>query len=66
MKKIAEFGRIREWPSAPIPWEADVESARYTMSDMLQKILNDGMPVEDAQAWAQQQMMDSYNKLMKA
>jgi ABC-type glycerol-3-phosphate transport system substrate-binding protein len=66
LKKIAEYGRIREWPAAPTPWETDVENARYTMSDMLQKILNDGMSIEDAQAWAQQQMMDSYNKLTKA
>jgi hypothetical protein len=36
------------------------------LSDMIQKIINDGMAIEDAQGWAQQQMMDSYNKLVKA
>ena len=66
LKKIAEYGRIREWPSAPVPWQADVQDARYVLSDMIQKIINDNMAIEDAQAWAQQQMMDSYNKLMKA
>ena len=47
-------------------WLADVQDARYVLSDMMQKIINDNMPIEDAQAWAQTQMMDSYNKLMKA
>ena len=32
---------------------------------MIQKIINDNMPIEDAQAWAQIQMMDSYNKFAK-
>ncbi|MDQ3810006.1 MAG: ABC transporter substrate-binding protein [Chloroflexota bacterium] len=63
LKRIAEFGRTREWPSAPIPWLADVQDARYTLSDMMQKIINENMAIEDAQAWAQQQMMDSYSKL---
>jgi ABC-type glycerol-3-phosphate transport system substrate-binding protein len=66
LKKIAEFGRIREWPSAPVAWLADVQDARYVLSDMMQKIINDNMPIEEAQAWAQTQMMDSYNKLGKA
>jgi ABC-type glycerol-3-phosphate transport system substrate-binding protein len=65
LKKIAEFGRIREFPSAPVPWLADVQDARYVVSDMMSKIINDNMAVEDAQKWAQDQMMDSYNKLMK-
>jgi len=42
-----------------------VTDARYVMSDMMSKIVNDNMAIEDAQAWAQEQMMDSYNKLMK-
>jgi ABC-type glycerol-3-phosphate transport system substrate-binding protein len=66
MKKIAEAGRIREWPAPPQQWLADVQSARYTLSNMLQKIINDKMPIEDAQAWAQQDMMDAYNKTKKA
>jgi hypothetical protein len=66
LKRIAEFGRIREYPSSPVPWLADVQDARFVMSDMVQKVINDGMAIEDAQAWAQTQMMDSYNKLMKA
>ncbi len=66
MKKIAEFGRIRDYPAAPTAWLADVTDARYVLSDMIQKVINDNMPIEDAQAWAQQQMMDSYTKTMKA
>ena len=66
MKKIAEFGRIREYPAAPVAWLADVTDARYVLSDMMQKIINDNMQIEEAQAWAQTQMMDSYNKLTKA
>lgn len=65
MKKIAEVGRIREWPATPQAWMLDVQDAKYTLSDMVQKIINDKMPVEDAQAWAQTQMMDSYTKLAK-
>ncbi|HLH72510.1 MAG TPA: hypothetical protein VKX96_04430 [Chloroflexota bacterium] len=66
VKSIAEVGRIREWPAPPQPWETDVENARYVLSDMLhQKIIGQNMPIEDAQDWAQQQMMDSYNKLVK-
>ena len=66
LKKIAEAGRIREWPAPPQQWLADVQSARYTLSNMLQKIINDKMAIEDAQAWAQQDMMDAYNKTKKA
>ena len=66
LKKIAEYGRIREWPAAPVAWLADVQDARYVLSDMIQKVINDNMPIEDAQGWAQQQMMDSYKKIMKA
>jgi hypothetical protein len=65
MKKIAEVGRIREWPATPQAWLLDVQDAKYTLSDMVQKIINDKMPIEDAQAWAQTQMMDSYTKLAK-
>jgi ABC-type glycerol-3-phosphate transport system substrate-binding protein len=66
LKKIAEAGRIREWPAPPQQWLSDVQSARYTMSNMLQKVINDKMSIEDAQAWAQQDMMDAYNKTKKA
>jgi len=66
MKSIAEVGRIREWPSAPQPWLADVTDAKYVLSDMLHvKILSENMSIEQAQDWAQQQMMDSFNKLVK-
>jgi hypothetical protein len=65
MKKIAEVGRIREWPSSPQAWLLDVQDAKYTLSDMVQKIINDKMPIEEAQGWAQKEMMDSYNKLAK-
>ena len=66
LKKIAEGGRIREWPAAPQEWLADVQDARFTLSDMMQKIINDKMPVEEAQAWAQKDMMDAYSKTNKA
>ncbi len=66
LKSIAEVGRIREWPAPPQPWLADVTDARYVLTDMLhQKIISGGMSIEQAQDWAQQQMMDSYNKLVK-
>jgi ABC-type glycerol-3-phosphate transport system substrate-binding protein len=65
LKKIAEFGRIREFPAAPVPWLSDVTDARYVVSDMMSKIINDNMATEDAMNWAQQQMMDSYTKLSK-
>lgn len=66
LKKIAEGGRIREWPAPTQQWTADITDARYTLSNMLQKIINDKMPVEEAQAWAQADMMDAYNKTKKA
>ena len=64
MRSIAEVGRIREWPAPPQPWLADVTDARFTLSDMLQKIFN-GESVEKAQEWAQADMMESYNKFVK-
>jgi ABC-type glycerol-3-phosphate transport system substrate-binding protein len=66
LRKIAEGGRIREWPAAPQQWIPDITDARYTLSNMLQKIINDKMSIEDAQAWAQADMMDAYNKTKKA
>jgi ABC-type glycerol-3-phosphate transport system substrate-binding protein len=65
MRKIAENGRIREWPAAPQAWIPDVTDARYTLSDMMSKICKDGMKIEDAQEAAQTDMMDSYNKTTK-
>jgi ABC-type glycerol-3-phosphate transport system substrate-binding protein len=44
LKKIADGGRIREWPATPQTWLADITDARYTLSDMMQKIINDKMP----------------------
>jgi hypothetical protein len=64
MRAIADVGRIREFPAPPQPWLADVTDARFTLSDMLQKIFN-GEPVEKAQEWAQADMMESYNKFVK-
>jgi ABC-type glycerol-3-phosphate transport system substrate-binding protein len=66
LKKIAEGGRIREWPAAPQDWLADVTDSRYTLSDMMQKIINDKMPIDAAQEWAQKDMMDAYKKAKKA
>jgi ABC-type glycerol-3-phosphate transport system substrate-binding protein len=66
MKKIAENGRIREWPASPQPWIPDVTDSKYTLSDMLNKVLNEGMKIEDAQEWAQKEMMEVYEKTKKA
>jgi hypothetical protein len=66
LKSIADVGRIREWPASPQPWLADVTDAKYVLSDMFHiKILTENMSIEQAQDWAQQQMMASYNKLVK-
>jgi ABC-type glycerol-3-phosphate transport system substrate-binding protein len=63
MKRIAEVGRTpRSWPAPAQGWLSDVTDAKYTLSDMMNKILNENMKIEDAQAWAQKEMMDSYNK----
>src|SRR5437870_1304866 len=40
MRKIAEVGRIREWPASPQPWLSDVTDAKYTLSDMVQKFID--------------------------
>src|SRR6266542_221663 len=65
MRGIAENGRVRNWPAPQQSWLADVTDARYTLSDMMNKIINENMPIEDAQDWAQKELMDSYNKLTK-
>jgi ABC-type glycerol-3-phosphate transport system substrate-binding protein len=65
MKEIANSGRVRNWPAPPQPWLSDVTDAKYTLSDMIQKIANDNMPIEKAQEWAQGEMTDSYNKFTK-
>jgi hypothetical protein len=65
MRVIAENGRIREWPAPPQPWLPDVQQARFSLSDMLNRILNDGMKIEDSQEIAQKDMMESYTKLVK-
>ena len=44
---------------------ADIQEARFTLSDMMNKIVNESMKIEDAQEWAQKEMMDSYDKLVK-
>ena len=48
MKKIAENGRVRNWPSPAMAWITDVQDARLTISDMLNKVLNEGMNVVEA------------------
>ncbi|MFN8632855.1 MAG: ABC transporter substrate-binding protein [Chloroflexota bacterium] len=65
MRKIAENGRIREWPAPPQPWIPDVQQARFTLSDMMNKVLEQGVPIEDAQAWAQKDLMESYTRMVK-
>jgi ABC-type glycerol-3-phosphate transport system substrate-binding protein len=64
MRTIADVGRNREYPAPPQPWLADVTDARFTLSDMLQKIFN-GEAIEKAQEWAQADMMESYGKFVK-
>lgn len=65
LKNIATVGRVRNWPAPPQPWLTDVTDAKYVLSDMMNKILNQNMAIEDAQAAAQKDMMDSYNKFVK-
>jgi ABC-type glycerol-3-phosphate transport system substrate-binding protein len=65
MRVMAENSRVREWPAPQQPWLADVLQARFTLSDMMNKVLNEKMKIEDAQAWAQKEMMDSYTRLVK-
>jgi ABC-type glycerol-3-phosphate transport system substrate-binding protein len=65
MRKIAENGRVRNWPAPAQAWLDDVTDAKYTLSDMMSKILKDGMSIEDAQNWAQGEMMDAYDKAQK-
>jgi ABC-type glycerol-3-phosphate transport system substrate-binding protein len=65
MRLIAENGRVRNWPAPQQAWLSDVQDARFTMSDMMHKVINEKMAIEDAQAWAQKEMMDSYEKITK-
>jgi ABC-type glycerol-3-phosphate transport system substrate-binding protein len=65
LKNIATVGRVRNWPAPPQPWLSDVTDAKYTLSDMMNKVINQNMSIEDAQAAAQKDMMDSYNKFVK-
>jgi ABC-type glycerol-3-phosphate transport system substrate-binding protein len=65
MKRIAEVGRIRNWPAPAQPWLAEVTDAKYTLSDMFNKILNENMKIEEAQAWAQKEMQASFDKFRK-
>lgn len=64
LKNIAQVGRVRNWPAPSQPWLSDVTDAKYTLSDMMNKILNQNVSVEEAQAAAQKDMMDSYNKFV--
>ena len=48
-----------------VTWLSDVTDSRYVVSDMMSKVVNENMAIEDAQAWAHEQMMDSYNKITK-
>ena len=66
MRKIAENGRVRNWPAPQQAWIDEVTDAKYTLSDAMSKICKDGMSIEDAQAWAQTEMMDAYNKVKKS
>jgi ABC-type glycerol-3-phosphate transport system substrate-binding protein len=65
MRLIAENGRVRNWPAPQQAWLSDVQDARFTLSDMMHKVINENMAIEDAQAWAQKEMMASYENIMK-
>lgn len=62
LANIALNGRTRNWPAPPQPWLADVTDAKYTLSDMMNRIINEGQAIETAQEQAQAQMMESYTK----
>lgn len=62
MKRLAEVGRVRNWPAPTQPWLTEVTESRFTLSDMINKIVNEGWKIEDAQDWAQREMMDVYAK----
>ena len=65
MREIAEVGRTRDWPASGQPWLPEVTDAKYTLSDMMNKIINEGMSIDGAQEWAQKEMMESYKKFVK-
>jgi len=65
LKNIATVGRVRNYPAPPQPWLTDVTDAKYVLSDMMNKVINQNVAIEDAQAAAQKDMMDSYNKFVK-
>ncbi len=65
LANIANVGRIRNWPAPPQPWLADVTDARYTLSDMMNRIINENQGIETAQEIAQAAMMESYTKFAK-
>ncbi len=65
LANIANVGRIRNWPAPPQPWLADVTDAKYTLSDMMNRIINENQAIETAQEAAQAAMMESYTKFVK-
>jgi ABC-type glycerol-3-phosphate transport system substrate-binding protein len=66
LANIANVGRIRNWPAPPQPWLADVTDAKYTLSDMMNRIINENQAIETAQEVAQAGMMESYTKFVKS
>ena len=66
LANIANVGRIRNWPAPAQPWLADVTDAKYTLSDMMNKIINENQAIEAAQEVAQAAMMESYSRFVKA
>ena len=46
LANIANVGRIRNWPAPPQPWLSDITDAKYTLSDMMNKIINENMAIE--------------------
>ena len=65
LASIASNGRVRNWPAPPQPWLSDITDSKYTLSDMMSRIINDKQAIETAQEQAQAQMMESYNKFVK-
>ena len=68
-KPIAHGGDLgevrRRHPTAPQPWIAEVTDAKYTLSDMMNKIINENMAIEAAQDWAQKELLASHQKFVK-
>lgn len=62
MADAALNSRTKAWPAPRQPWIDEIQDVTFTMSDLVQKVVNEGMGVEDAQEWAQGECMKAYEK----